>query len=342
MSQKSHFQKSSILWVVWKKYSSVSRICTSKKFHFESHSEKKDQFFESFFEKNILKKVQVCESLKIKFFEFFVLEREVFESCYKEGFNSSGHFEKNLSYKRSSVLCIVFLGNAQFFESFLFLTKTQKFNSLSHIKKINSLSHAQEISILSVIFFQKVSVLLVTLKKFNSLSYIQRRFNSLSHIGKGFNFFASYKFKFFASYSKKKGFNSLRHFWKKFNSWRHVKKTKKKFQFSESYSRKGSNSVSPSQEKFNSLGHFFEKSSIFWFFLKRVALKNGFNSLSHFFKTEKVQFFESYFSKKSLRHNFWKKFKSASHQKKKVQFFESSFKNINFKSLRQVPFFESY
>ena len=37
-----------------------------------------------------------------------------------------------------------------------------------------------------------------------------------------------------------------------------------------------------------------------------------------------------------------KNFKSASHQKKKVQFFESNFKNINFKSLRQVPFFESW
>ena len=45
-----------------------------------------------------------------------------------------------------------------------------------------------------------------------------------------------------------------------------------------------------------------------------------------------------------MRHNFWKKKASSLRviKKKKVQFFESSFKNINFKSLRQVPFFESY
>ena len=123
MSQKSHFQKSSILWVVWKKYSSVSRICTSNKFHFESHSKKKDQFFESFW-KNIFKKVQVCESLKIKFFESHVIKKGSILRVILE--KSLSHIEKKFSslYRisgKSSILWVVFVfdknSKIQFFES---------------------------------------------------------------------------------------------------------------------------------------------------------------------------------------------------------------------------------
>ena len=189
--KKSFSEKKSILWVVLKKISSVSRIRTSKKFHFESHSEKKginslSLFF--FLEKYL----SLWVFKKVKFFEFFLREK-VFESCYKEGFNSSSHIEKNLSVilKRSSVLCIVFFEKSSIlWVVFLINSKIQFFES--HSKKNNSLSHAQEISILWVMlkkfqffesFFRKKkkgSVLPVTLKKFNSLSYIHRRFNSLS------------------------------------------------------------------------------------------------------------------------------------------------------------------
>ena len=132
-----------------------------------------------------------------------------YESCYKKGFNSSSHIEKNLwdILKRSSVLCIVFLGKAQFFESFFFLTKTQKFNSLSHIqKKNNSLSHAQEISILWVIFWKK---------KIRSSSHTQKIqlfelhskkvqfFESFFFFWKEFKFLIFFWVRFFESYSKK-------------------------------------------------------------------------------------------------------------------------------------------
>ena len=148
---------SSILWVVLKKISSVSRIRTSKKFHFESHSEKKkDQFFESlfFFLKKYLSLWVVKKSNSLSFFWrekkslnhvikkgsiLRVILKKIFQSYWKEvQFFVSYFWEKSNSLSR-------------------FLTKTQKFNSLSH-------------------FFKKKIILWVMLKKFQFFeSFFQKK-----------------------------------------------------------------------------------------------------------------------------------------------------------------------
>ena len=133
----SHVEKRvQFLWVMLNKaFNSVS--CVRKRGSILWMKFRKNQFLESFFFWKIFFKRFKSVSL---------------ESCYKEGFNSSSHIEKNLwvILKRSSVLCIVFLGKAQFFESFFFFDKNSKIQFFE-----------------SFFFFlkKKSSVLLVTLKK---------------------------------------------------------------------------------------------------------------------------------------------------------------------------------
>ena len=217
---ESCWKKRSILWVVFEK---GVQFCewNSEKINSWSH------FF--FFWKYFLKGSSLWVLKKIFEFFFLVRKNQVFESCYKEGFNSSSHIEKNLwdILKRSSVLCIVFLGKAQFFESFFFFltnSKIQFFESHSK-KKNNSLSHAQEISILWVIFWKK---------KFRSSSHTQKIQLFELH-SKRVQFFESFfffwkEFKFLIFFLSsilwvivKKGFNSLSHFSRQDQSFLWVK-----------------------------------------------------------------------------------------------------------------------
>ena len=119
---------SSILWVVCflQKQSSVSRIRTWKNFILRVTMKKRINSASHFFgKKNILKRrfksVSHKKSNSLSFVE-------------KKGFNSSSHIEKNLwvILKKSSVLWIVFLRQAQFFECFF---SKKNFNSLSHTPK---------------------------------------------------------------------------------------------------------------------------------------------------------------------------------------------------------------
>ena len=98
-------------------------------------------------------------------------------------------------------------------------------------------------------------------------------------------------FNFFESYSKKKGFNSLRHIFQK-KSLGHIQQ--KNVQFFESHSKSRFNSLSHIQkEVFNSLDHIkvfnslsnIKKGSILWLTFQKVQFfeswKKKFNSLSH-------------------------------------------------------------
>ena len=182
-----------------------TKFCESysylKKFHLRVTMKKRINSSSHFFgKKNILKRrfksVSHKKSNSLSFVE-------------KKGFNSSSHIEKNLwvILKKSSVLWIVFLRQAQFFECF-FSKKIQFFES--HSKKFNSLSHAPEISILWVIFFlkKKSSVLRVMLKKAQFIWSCSKRFNSLSHF-----FEKSSILEFFLKKKShlKNGFDSLNH-----------------------------------------------------------------------------------------------------------------------------------
>ena len=124
--------------------------------------------------------------------------------------------------------------------------------------------------------------------------------------------------------------NSLSHIWKKFNSVSHIWKssflrvTQKRFN-SLSHFQKKAQFFAAKRQKVQFVASSKKKGSIHWVFKKKKK---------QFFESNKkrVQFFESYFfqkkvwvifsKKNSLRHNFKRSFKSASHQKK-VQFFES-------------------
>ena len=109
--------------------------------------------------------------------------------------------------KKSSVLCIVFLVKAQFFESFFFFltnSKIQFFDSCS--RNFNSLSH----------FFEKI--LRVMLKKVQFIESCSKRFNSLNHTRKKVQFFEFIFWKEFHFFwkkrkktSQKNGFDSLSH-----------------------------------------------------------------------------------------------------------------------------------
>ena len=187
LKKKIFKKKKSILWFVLKKYSSVIRIRTSKKNSIlRVIVKKKGSILRVIFWKNILKRrfksVSHRKSNSLSF--FFGEKNQVFESCYKEGFNSSSHIGKNLwvilKKKKSSVLCIVFLVKAQFFESFFFffLRKTQKSNSLTHARKNSIL----RVMLKKVQFIESCS----NKSEFDSLSHTPKRgrFYSFSHAQK--------------------------------------------------------------------------------------------------------------------------------------------------------------
>ena len=147
----SYFKKNSILRVIVKKRGSILRVI---------------------FWKNILKRrfksVSHRKSNSLSF--FFGEKNQVFESCYKEGFNSSSHIGKNLWV----------------------ILKKKKFSSLYRI--------FGESSILWVVFFEKNS----KIQFFDSCS---KKFNSSSHVKEGSIHWVVFKQKwvrFFESYSKKR------------------------------------------------------------------------------------------------------------------------------------------
>ena len=162
-------KKKQVLWFVLKKYSSVIRIRTSKKkFHFESHSEKKriNSSSHFFWVKNILKRrFKSVSHKKSNYLSFFFVEKnQVFESCYKEGFNSSSHIGKNLWVKMKKKKTKLHL-----FESYWKEVLNKRFNSLSHMKKFKYLSHfgkkENKINSLSHIFLKMVWFFRVFQKK---------------------------------------------------------------------------------------------------------------------------------------------------------------------------------
>ena len=95
---------------------------------------------------------------------------------------SLSHIEK----KKFSSLYRIF-GESSILWVVLFLTKTQKFNSLTH---------AQELSILWVILFflKKKTILRVMLEKVQFIESCSKRFNSLSHTRKKVQFFEFFFF----------------------------------------------------------------------------------------------------------------------------------------------------
>ena len=225
--KKSHIQK--------KKINSVIRIekkkfCDSysyfkKKFHFESHSEKRINS-SSHFWKIFWKESSSLWAIKsqILWVFFFCEKNQVFESCYTEGLNSSSHIGKNLwvILKKSSVLCIVFLVKAQFFESFFFFfdknSKIQFFDSCS--RNFNSLSHFFEkilrVMLKKVQFFEshkKKSSILWVYFFFFEKSFIFLEKNVKTSQKKWVRFFESYSKKrkvlFFCHAQKKKHFFEL-------------------------------------------------------------------------------------------------------------------------------------
>ena len=242
-------------------------------------------------------------------------------------------FESLLNKKQKcSILWVIFPDRINHFcESKFFLKK----NSVSHVEKKKKVQFCESCqkkrsSILWVIFknqFLESFYFFLFEKILWVIFFLQKKFNSVSHI-----------------------------LWKVQNSFNHIEKSsilwvifKKKVQFIETYWKK---KVQFFESSWKRKETFFtsesKKSCTLWDF----SFDTRFNSLSHSSR-KRFQFFESYkkgfnslshiFQKKSLRYNFWKKkLQVCESVKKKVQFFESNFKNINFKSLRQVPFFESY
>ena len=142
---ESYFQKGSILWVIFLKWTMVQVYESWFKFY-ESMLKRRVQFLWVNVEKkgsismsHVEKRVQYCESCwtewKIQFFE----------SCWTEGFNSLSHFEK-----RVSILWVKLKRWVQFSESYF----------------------SQSGSILGVIF-QSVQCLELLLKK--TLNHIQEK-----------------------------------------------------------------------------------------------------------------------------------------------------------------------
>ena len=233
--------KSSILWVVFLTKTQKIQFfdSCSRNFNSLSHFFKKKKKFRS---SSHAQKIQLFElrSKKVQFFE---------------------------SYKKK----------VQFFESF-FWKRVQFFDFFwkkCHIKNgFDSLSHIQKKSSILWVMLQKEegSILLVTLKTFNSLSYIQRRFNPLSHCWKKKK---NKRVQFFESFFQTGSIISVsQHFCKKKNLWVMLKKW---VQFCKSCQKKGFNSVSYIQ-KINSWSHFL------------LFFKTFFES---FFFAKKVQFSES-------------------------------------------------
>ena len=280
---ESYWKKKSVLWVVF--------VFQKKKNIFESHNEKGDQFFESFFVgENILKRrftsVSHKKSNSLSF--FWWKKKQVFESCFSrrveffESYwkNSLSHIEKKFSslyriFGESSILWVVFF----------FFSQTQKSNSLTHAqKKFNSSSHVKEGSIQWVVFKQK-------------------------WVG----FFESYSKKRKVPRSKKKKFFELHS--KKVQFFESVKKTtqiEKRFikeaQFYESFTKSSILWVIFLKEDFVFLSLFF------WhkvqFFESYSWKKKRFNSVSHYKK--QVQLFESFFQNSFLWVTSEKKFNSLS------------------------------
>ena len=213
-------KKSSILWVVFskkKKFNSVSRIeknqfCESysyfKKFHFESHREKKGSILGVIFLKQYLTKRFKSVSLQKSQNSLSFGKNNLWVMFNKKGFNSLSHIFNNLW---------VILKKVQFFVScfcemlnslsvfFFFFKKNSKIQFLSHIQKINSLSptpkrgrfysfsHAQKIQLYElhskVQFFEsdqnKCNSYWEEVHKRGSIQWvIYKEFNPLSHCWK--------------------------------------------------------------------------------------------------------------------------------------------------------------
>ena len=284
------WNKSSILWaIIWRKVQ-FFESWKQERFNSSRHIEKKDF------------------RVKVKRVQF------LFESCFclKNSILMSHIFMKEgfiLSNSKKRV---------QFFASFC--------NSLRIWKK-NFAHSLRKTPILRLILNKKVQFFEPYLKKSSILWFLekisspsQKGFNSLRHVQRQ-------RIQFFASYSKKKGFNSL-------------SRIQKRVQLFASYLKKELNSLTHIQKKINSLSHektilwvifnefgkqkILNKNSILW-----VILKERFNSLS-LQSNKKGSLFESCFCLKnsilwvifSRRFIFFKK-KLCNFGRKKVQFFES-------------------
>ena len=299
-NKKVIFKKktSSILWVVCflQKQSSVSRIRTWKNFILRVTMKKRINSSSHFFgKKNILKRrfksVSHKKSNSLSFVE-------------KKGFNSSSHIEKNLwvILKKSSVLWIVFLRQAQFFECF-FSKKIQFFES--HSKKFNSLSHAPEISILWVIFFLK-----------------KKKFSSSSHVKEGSIHLVMFKkVQFFESF-----------FWKEFNFRVFFEKEvtfKKWVRFFESYLKKESSILWVILQK--------EEGSILLVTLKKTILWVKLKEGSILWVRKKTTQIEKVHKRGSILWVVYKEFNPLSHfSERRFRFFESVFFDTRFNSLNHI------
>ena len=357
----SHIRENSwVLWVVLENFNSLSRIkkiqCRKKK----SCSKKQVQLCEV-----VLKKIQFCES-----YSYFKKKKKHFESHNEKGdqFFESFFFLKKIlkqkrfksvSHKKSRILWVM-LKKFQFFESFFFWKKgsvlwviqEKMFNSLSHFflekssnfwvfffKKIHLKTWVRFFESYSrkrVPFFKsyskkrKVPILLVTLKKFNSLSYIQRRFYSLSHFKKNSTliekrfineaqFNESFtkssilwvivektkKVQFFESIFQTGSIISVsQNFCKKKNLWVTFKKMGS---ISMNHVEKRVQSIlwvmSHQKKKFNSVSCIRKRCSILWVVLEKKfnsvsRITKSINALSHFFCKEGsiqwVIFFEKF------------------------------------------------
>ena len=294
LKKKVIFKKtSSILWVVLKKKTVLWVVFVlQKKFHFESHSEKKGSILRViFFGKNILKRrfksVSHKKSNSLSFFLvkkpslWVMLQRRVqfFESYWK-------NLWVILKKKKVQFFVSYFWWKLNSLSRFFFWQKNSKIQFCdSRSRNFNSLSHS---------FFEKKTILRVMLKKVQFIESCSNRFNPLSLSRKKVQFFESF---FLEKSSIFYGFDSLSRIQTKVSSilWVILQKEEGSIL---SVTFKKFNSLSYIQRRFNSLSQLkkinsnweevHKRGSILWVVYKE------FNSFSHFSK-RRFRFFESLF-----------------------------------------------